>query len=71
VTSYNLASLLEGSAEKYADRDAIVFGETRLAYAQVNRSEEHTSELQSPVPNSYAVFCLKKKTVNNICLDVR
>ena len=25
------------------------------------RSEEHTSELQSPVPNSYAVFCLKKK----------
>ena len=26
-----------------------------------NRSEEHTSELQSPVPISYAVFCLKKK----------
>jgi len=22
------------------------------------RSEEHTSELQSPVPISYAVFCL-------------
>ena len=28
----------------------------------VLRSEEHTSELQSPVPISYAVFCLKKKT---------
>ena len=27
----------------------------------VKRSEEHTSELQSPVPTSYAVFCLKKK----------
>ena len=26
-----------------------------------DRSEEHTSELQSPVPISYAVFCLKKK----------
>src|SRR3546814_1649107 len=26
-----------------------------------NRSEEHTSELQSLMPNSYAVFCLKKK----------
>ena len=26
------------------------------------RSEEHTSERQSPVPISYAVFCLKKKT---------
>ena len=25
------------------------------------RSEEHTSELQSPAPTSYAVFCLKKK----------
>ena len=28
------------------------------------RSEEHTSELQSPVPISYAVFCLKKKIPN-------
>src|SRR5213079_3650272 len=27
-----------------------------------DRSEEHTSELQSPVVISYAVFCLKKKT---------
>src|SRR5213079_1902699 len=27
----------------------------------VRRSEEHTSELQSPVVISYAVFCLKKK----------
>src|SRR3546814_8458875 len=26
-----------------------------------NRSEEHTSELQSTMRNSYAVFCLKKK----------
>src|SRR3546814_2232165 len=25
------------------------------------RSEEHTSEIQSPMRNSYAVFCLKKK----------
>src|SRR3546814_5935963 len=29
------------------------------------RSEEHTSELQSLMRTSYAVFCLKKKT-NNI-----
>src|SRR3546814_10279452 len=27
----------------------------------VQRSEEHTSELQSLMRNSYAVFCLKKK----------
>src|SRR3546814_2354767 len=28
------------------------------------RSEEHTSELQSLMRNSYAVFCLKKKKQN-------
>src|SRR3546814_3040306 len=28
------------------------------------RSEEHTSELQSLMRNSYAVFCLKKKQIN-------
>src|SRR3546814_10230550 len=33
-----------------------------LAVAQRNRSEEHTSELQSLMRISYAVFCLKKKT---------
>src|SRR3546814_2610974 len=31
------------------------------ARAQPTRSEEHTSELQSLMRNSYAVFCLKKK----------
>src|SRR3546814_5582606 len=29
------------------------------------RSEEHTSELQSLMRNSYAVFCLKKKKHDN------
>src|SRR5881394_1920084 len=29
-----------------------------------SRSEEHTSELQSHHPISYAVFCLKKKNTN-------
>src|SRR3546814_7747795 len=31
----------------------------------VVRSEEHTSELQSLMRNSYAVFCLKKTTLHN------
>src|SRR3546814_5520382 len=30
--------------------------------AALDRSEEHTSELQSLMRNSYAVFCLKKNT---------
>src|SRR3546814_1411667 len=38
-----------------------------LAPAEI-RSEEHTSELQSIMRNSYAVFCLKKhKTSTDIC----
>src|SRR3546814_12000322 len=32
-----------------------------LPGARPPRSEEHTSELQSLMRNSYAVFCLKKK----------
>src|SRR3546814_5780370 len=36
-------------------------GRHRLAGARVVRSEEHTSELQSLMRISYAVFCLKKK----------
>src|SRR3546814_3889166 len=34
------------------------------AQAQASRSEEHTSELQSLMRISYAVFCLKKKKIN-------
>src|SRR3546814_8954420 len=41
--------------------------------AQSCRSEEHTSELQSLMRISYAVFCLKKKKITpkkaNITLD--
>src|SRR3546814_3467540 len=40
----------------------------RLFYRIIQRSEEHTSELQSLMRISYAVFCLKKKkkTTTNI-----
>src|SRR3546814_6633068 len=33
-----------------------------LEQQEISRSEEHTSELQSLMRISYAVFCLKKKT---------
>jgi long-chain acyl-CoA synthetase len=36
MTTYNLATLLEDSATKYPDRTAIVLGDTRLTYAQVD-----------------------------------
>src|SRR3546814_7455314 len=35
--------------------------ELAIAICRDDRSEEHTSELQSLMRNSYAVFCLKKK----------
>src|SRR3546814_10050286 len=38
---------------------------------RVWRSEEHTSELQSLMRPSYAVFCLKKPTKNNTQASTR
>src|SRR3546814_9820584 len=38
----------------------------RRARQRISRSEEHTSELQSLMRISYAVFCLKKKTKTKI-----
>src|SRR3546814_1758492 len=37
-----------------------------LTLIAANKSEEHTSELQSLMRNSYAVFCLKKKNTKII-----
>src|SRR3546814_5303741 len=39
-----------------------ICGDTMRRSSQHGRSEEHTSELQSLMRISYAVFCLKKKT---------
>src|SRR3546814_3582297 len=36
-----------------------------LVTRRMERSEEHTSELQSLMRNSYAVFCLKKKIIKH------
>src|SRR3546814_8887648 len=54
---------------KCASKKGIVTGANRLSWPsrwrsaslEVFRSEEHTSELQSLMRISYAVFCLKKK----------
>src|SRR3546814_1160680 len=42
-----------------------VYGRARKPLSDVLRSEEHTSELQSLMRISYAVFCLKKKIHNH------
>src|SRR3546814_4882365 len=58
VVDYSLENLMTFPAV----REAVDAGELTLhgAYFGV-RSEEHTSELQSLMRISYAVFCLKKK----------
>src|SRR3546814_4153553 len=55
--------VLLGELGDHVGRHAL--GERRPAEDRV-RSEEHTSELQSLMRISYAVFCLKKKKKNNI-----
>src|SRR3546814_10111612 len=40
--------------------------EDMASFAKYIRSEEHTSELQSLMRISYAVFCLKKKKYNTL-----
>src|SRR3546814_7107832 len=43
----------------------------RMHWFHSSRSEEHTSELQSLMRISYAVFCLKKKKYHNDTNDVK
>src|SRR3546814_6672497 len=60
------AQLMVGNAaDNPASSMAEAGREVRAEYAKIDgevRSEEHTSELQSLMRNSYAVFCLKKHT---------
>jgi long-chain acyl-CoA synthetase len=42
---YNLATLLENSAEKFPEREAIVLGDTRLTYAQVDGAANMVANL--------------------------
>src|SRR3546814_4431695 len=56
----------------YAASKHAVWALTRSAAVENARSEEHTSELQSLMRISYAVFCLKKKNKynNTHCLNM-
>src|SRR3546814_8518850 len=71
----------DGTGRGVESQDAAVRGDVADGYAaalnldiaagldiagQVCRSEEHTSELQSLMRNSYAVFCFKKKTQHRL-----
>src|SRR3546814_1038561 len=56
---------LAGVEQQRCRRQSLAPGPEHIGGADVARSEEHTSELQSLMRISYAVFCLKKQK-NNI-----
>src|SRR3546814_4075528 len=77
--AYDRAARIEDEApgSVQARQDGLRHGATDLtamegaavpieALLRVDRSEEHTSELQSLMRISYAVFCLKKKNTETI-----
>ena len=45
MTSYNLASLLEDTTAAHPDREAVILGDTRLTYAQVNGAANQIANL--------------------------
>src|SRR3546814_9774905 len=46
------------------------FTQVLKGHIALARSEEHTSELQSLMRISYAVFCLQKKTNNKVPIKI-
>src|SRR3546814_10694272 len=76
---YNSNTAIEASQRSYArdtapgltlfpalkSHSALLTGHQALGERLTFRSEEHTSELQSLMRISYAVFCLKKKKTKN------
>src|SRR3546814_10851311 len=77
IQSFSFRIVMSGTANSCLHRPAIVENANDLADAvgpvfdlgqgdavAQHRSEEHTSELQSLMRISYAVFCLKKKHNN-------
>src|SRR3546814_4897024 len=46
--------------------DSVSINDSTSLDLRIEKSEEHTSELQSLMRISYAVFCLKKKKIANL-----
>src|SRR3546814_3859439 len=63
----------ESKARVYVNTQSLLEDKVGITQVQaqqdLDRSEEHTSELQSLMRISYAVFCLKKKTQQIITIN--
>src|SRR3546814_2907235 len=62
VNVQNRVQLAQSSLPAEVRRQGLDVRQQSTAFLQL-RSEEHTSELQSLMRSSYAVFCLKKKKI--------
>src|SRR3546814_3190042 len=60
----HVVACFHASVVERARHDDAAVAAIAAAHGGHRRSEEHTSELQSLMRISYAVFCLKKKTNN-------
>src|SRR3546814_10715076 len=61
-TLFPYTTLFRSATASYAASRATASVSPSPVTPRIRRSEEHTSELQSLMRISYAVFCLKKKT---------
>src|SRR3546814_2838721 len=59
-----------GKSAAFAESTRILRTSGSLRAFRCCRSEEHTSELQSLMRYSYAVFCLKKTIYGSKCINV-
>src|SRR3546814_7401535 len=59
--SQSLLSWATGAEPAKYGVAGVLSGAALVFFAFIGRSEEHTSELQSLMRTTYAVFCLKKK----------
>src|SRR3546814_9284751 len=60
--TFTAGQLEHATGRASSDRAGLAVAGGSQESNKFTRSEEHTSELQSLMRNSYAVFCLKKKT---------
>src|SRR3546814_6471090 len=55
-----------GRLKAAASQHGVEIEKILITHGMLGRSEEHTSELQSLMRISYAVFCLKKQTTTSL-----